>query len=105
MKYLLERVRKTAEALAAQIYVENSPVSGIRIQEGICALPAEADASPDAWQPFGRQDSWGGFEAHAWFQFSIEIPVSLTGRPAVTRRALERLAARQIGRASCRETV
>ena len=81
MKYLLERVRKTAEALAAQIYVENSPVSGIRIQEGICALPAEADASPDAWQPFGRQDSWGGFEAHAWFQFSIEIPVSLTGRP------------------------
>ena len=81
MQYLSERVRKTAEDLRKLTYRDVRPIAPLQIRDGRFENLEELNAVPGTWRDFGRQDTWGGFEAHAWFRFAVEIPPEMDGKP------------------------
>lgn len=81
MRYILERVKKTAESLKKLIYQDSSPVMPLKMRSGKFASLAEVNAAPDEWQLFERQEEWGGFEQYAWFRFDVIVTQEMEGMP------------------------
>lgn len=82
MDFVVERTQKIMEALWAQRNVQTVKLDHWDYKKGFFTRPEEADASPDAYEPFDTASMrWGGFDEHGWFRLSFCVPESFDGRP------------------------
>lgn len=81
MKYLVERIRKIADALFPRIYTDRTSIPVLLVREGTYLSPRQADDAAGEWTSFTPKDTWGGFDAHAWFRFDVEISEERAGKP------------------------
>ena len=81
MQYLAERVRKAAEDLRKLTYRDIRPIVPLQIRDGRFDNLQQVNAAPGEWRDFDRQDTWGGFEQHAWFRFDVAVPSEMDGKP------------------------
>lgn len=81
MYYQLQQVERICKDLKILIDQNELRINDILYQPVRHQTPAGADNG--AWQPFGSQDRWGGYDAYAWFRADVIIPPDYAGHRAV----------------------
>ncbi|MDV4150718.1 alpha-mannosidase [Clostridium sp. AL.422] len=81
MFYLLERIEKTCNEIAKNIYrSEISLENYMYIDGNYHNIDLIKYAKEDEWREFKSGDLWGGRDCHGWFKCSIEVPENLEGK-------------------------
>ncbi|MBE5966631.1 MAG: alpha-mannosidase [Lachnospiraceae bacterium] len=85
MYFVLERTKKTLEALYRQFMFYPVEINTFRMKEGNYLNLQEVDRSGLEWSEYTSGDMWGGRDVHAWFRTTVSIPEELDGRIAVLK--------------------
>lgn len=85
MFFEVERISKITSDLKELVYADKLELAKIEVKEGLYPSPDQADASDQAYSPFGFHDRWGGKNIYAWFRAEFEIPEKFAGKRLVYR--------------------
>lgn len=75
MFYLLERIEKTCNEIAKNIYRNEVKLENYMYIDGnYHNIDLIKEAPKDGWREFKTGDLWGGKDQHGWFKCSVEVP-------------------------------
>lgn len=72
MFFELERTKRILDVLQGDILRGQKRIEDIEMGEG--------KGRPKVWQPFAKDQLWGGRDYWCWFRFSVQIPKELDGK-------------------------
>ena len=81
MFYLLERIEKTCNEIAKNVYRNEISLENYMYIDGnYHNIDLIKDAPKERWREFKSGDLWGGKDCHGWFKCSVEVPNNFEGK-------------------------
>ena len=81
MIYLLERIEKTCNEIAKNVYRKEISLKDYKYIDGnYHNIDLIKNAPEDGWREFKTGDLWGGRDCHGWFKCSVEVPKEFEGQ-------------------------
>lgn len=81
MFYLLERIQKTCNEIAKNVYRNEINLENYMYIDGnYHNIDLIKNAPEDGWREFKTGDLWGGKDCHGWFKCSVEVPEEFAGK-------------------------
>jgi alpha-mannosidase len=81
MLYLLERIEKTCNEIAKNVYRQEISLKDYKYIDGnYHNIDLIKNAPEDGWREFKTGDLWGGKDQHGWFKCSVKVPKEFEGQ-------------------------
>lgn len=79
MNPIRNRLMGAVEALGALRYSNLKQVENIQVSPGNYEFQEVFDGKGLSFRPYGRDETWGGSDAHYWFKASLTLPADFKG--------------------------
>ena len=81
MYYLLERINKTCEHIAKNVYSQEVPLKDYKYIDGnYHNIDNIKEVDESKFREFKTGDLWGGKDKHGWFKCCVEVPKEFEGK-------------------------